>query len=46
MAGVGRRLKREGTYVYMYVCVYIYIERASLVDQIVKNLPAMRETWV
>ena len=27
------------------VCIYIYIW-ASLVAQLVKNLPAMQETWV
>ena len=29
--------------VCMYVCIYIW---ASLVAQLVKNLPAMQETWV
>ena len=33
--------------VYIYVCVYIYIYTwASLVAQLIKNLPAMQETWV
>ena len=39
-------------YIYIYVCVmagkrwlYIYIYRASLVAQLVQNLPAMLETW-
>ena len=27
-------------------CIYVYIERASLVAQLVKNLPAMQETLV
>ena len=31
---------------YICMCVYIYRERASLVAQIVKNLPAMWENWV
>ena len=30
-------------YLYIYVCVYIW---ASLVAQLVKNLPVMQETWV
>ena len=31
----------------LYVCVYIYIyAMASLVAQLIKNLPAMQETWV
>ena len=37
-------------YMYMYVCVcvyiYIYICGAFHVAQKVKNLPAVRETWV
>ena len=28
----------------MHVCIYIYV--ASLVVQMVKNLPAMQETWI
>ena len=31
---------------YMYMHIYIYIYRASVVAQMVKNLPAMQETWV
>ena len=31
--------------IYVYVCVY-YINGASLLAQIVKNLPTMQETWV
>ena len=43
------------TYIYIYIYkniytryikVYIYIPPASLVAQMVKNLPAMQETWV
>ena len=30
----------------MYVYTYTYICRVSLVAQLVKNLPAMQETWV
>ena len=30
----------------MDICTYLYIQWASLVAQLVKNLPAMRETWV
>ena len=34
-------------YIYMYIYIYIYIYMpASLVAQIVKHLPTMRETWV
>ena len=30
-----------------YVCIHLYIHtRASLVAELLKNLPAMRETWV
>ena len=29
-----------------YICIYIYMYRASLVAQLVKILPAMWETWV
>ena len=33
--------------VYIYIYIYIYIfSQASLVAQLVKNLPAMWETWV
>ena len=32
--------------VCVYVCVYMCIEWASLVAQLVKNLPAVQETWV
>ena len=32
----GRGAQREGIYIYIYVCIY----RASLVAQVVKNLPA------
>ena len=38
--GVCRRFKREGIY------VYIQLIWASLVAQMVKNLPAMQETWM
>ena len=33
--------------VYIYVCIYmyVYISGASLIAQLVKNLPAMQETW-
>ena len=30
---------------FLYICIFIYI-KASLVAQLVKNLPTMRETWV
>ena len=30
----------------MYVCMFVYSDRASLVAQLVKNPPAMRETWI
>ena len=45
-----KNLKRE-FYIYIYVCVcvyvYVYIKLvASLVAQMVKNPPAMQETWV
>ena len=38
-------------HIYVYVCIiyiyiYIYIYRASMVVQMVKNLPATQETWV
>ena len=42
-------------HVYICVCIYIYIyilliyimdNMASLVAQMVKNLPVMQETWV
>ena len=34
-------------YMYIYICVYVYeLYRASLVAQLVKNLPAMLETRV
>ena len=39
-------------YIYIvYVCIYIYTHthtyiHTSLVAQMVKNTPAMRETWV
>ena len=37
-------------YIYVYMCVYIYIYIymyvRTLVAQLVKNLPAMQETWV
>ena len=29
----------------LYICIFIYI-KASLVAQLVKNSPAMQETWV
>ena len=38
--GVGGMLNREGIY------VYIWLIWASLVPQLVKNLPAMQETWI
>ena len=38
--GVGGRFKREGIY------VYIQLIWASLVAQMVKNPPAVQETWV
>ena len=31
---------------YIYIHIYIHIYRASLMAQVVKCLPAMRETWV
>ena len=34
------------TYVYIYYMYFTYTCRASLVAQTVKNLPAMKETWV
>ena len=37
---VGGRFKKEGTYVYLWLI------RASLVAQLVKNQPAVQETWV
>ena len=38
------RLIRDG---YMWVdCIYLVIFWASLVAQMVKNLPAMQESWV
>ena len=34
-------------HIYIYIIyIYIYNIQASLVAQLVKNLPAMRETWV
>ena len=37
-------------YIYMYMYIYLYtykhIHRASLVAQLVKNPPAMLDTWV
>ena len=30
-------------YTYLYMCIYIWL---SLMTQMVKNLPAMQETWV
>ena len=30
----------------MVICDYLYIPWASLVVQLVKNLPAMQKTWV
>ena len=30
----------------VYVCVYTRVPGASLVAQMVENLPAMRETWI
>ena len=36
-------------YIYIYICICVrvyYINRASLLAQTVKNLPAMQETWV
>ena len=41
--GVGGRLKKEGKYVYISWSPY---EGASLVAQLVKNLPATQETRV
>ena len=39
--------KKKKIYIYVCVCVYIYIFNvASLVAQLVKNLPAIWETWV
>ena len=38
--GVGGRFKREGIY------LYIQLIWASLVAQMVKNPPAVQETWV
>ena len=32
--------------VHIYNCMYVCIFRASLVAQLVKNLPAVQETWV
>ena len=31
------------THIYVYICIHIW---ASLVAQVVKNLPAMQDTWV
>ena len=31
---------------FIYLCIYSLYCRASLVAQVVKNLPAMPETWV
>ena len=31
---------------YIYLYTYIHIHMASLVAWLVKNLPAMQETWV
>ena len=33
-------------YTYIYTYTYTYIYMTSLVAQMVKSLPAMRETWV
>ena len=36
-------------YIYTHICMYMYtlcIHRASLVVQMIKNLPAVQETWV
>ena len=33
-------------FIHVYAYIYIYIYRASVVAQMVKNLPAMQETWV
>ena len=33
------------TYIHIYLCIHVYTW-ASHVAQLVKNLPAMRETWV
>ena len=33
-------------YIFMYIYVYICMIWASLVAQLIKNLPAMWETWV
>ena len=31
---------------HIYVCIYTHIYGAFLVAQMVKNLPAMQETWI
>ena len=38
-------LSRNQTQEYM-LCNYLYEKSSSLVAQMVKNLPAMQETWV
>ena len=39
--------KKLYTYIYIYIILYIcYVLQASQMAQMVKNLPAMRETWV
>ena len=39
------KIKRN-IYIYMHTCMYVYIYRAFLVVQTVKNLPTMQETRV
>ena len=41
----GKEYEKECLNIYIYIFVNIYI-RASLVAQLVKNLPAMQETWL
>ena len=33
-------------YIYLYICYGLYERNFQESDQTVKNLPAMRETWV
>ena len=40
-----KKRKKDGIEIYVWY-VYIYLIGASLVAQMVKNLPAMQETWI
>ena len=41
-----QRVTRQNNWAHMHIHVWVYIYGASMVAQMVKNLPAMQEIWV